>query len=184
VKVASSVEELLAALRALDGFSDSLIGDSPIDLLSHSLQCANALAEAEADDELVVSGLFHDVGHGVAPGQQAAHGLTGAAFVRPVLGERVGRLIELHVPAKGYLVATDSSYAAALSPGSAASLRLQGGVMRGPALRSFEAAPLSGDAVLLRRADEAAKREDAQTPGVDAWEDLVQRVAARSLTSK
>jgi predicted HD phosphohydrolase len=174
---AGSVADLFAALRRLDGFSDSVIGDTSVDLLSHSLQCAWILRQGGADDDVVVAGLFHDVGHGTSPGQQREHGLNGASFVRAVLGERVARLVELHVPAKRFLVTTDPVYAEVLSPGSTASLVIQGGAADEDALEAFRSAPERDVAVQLRRADDAAKVPDADVPPVDHWEALVQRVA-------
>jgi predicted HD phosphohydrolase len=175
---ARSVAELLVALRQLAGFSDSVIGEAPVDLLSHSLQCAALLADDGADDELLVAALFHDIGHRVAPGHQRDHGRNGATFVRGVLGDRVARLIELHVPAKAYLVATDPLYATALSAGSAASLEVQGGAMDDAAAGLFAADPLADAAIRLRRADEAAKVPDAEVGTVEQWESVVSSVAA------
>ena len=49
--------------------------------------------------------------------------------MRDLLGDRVAALVELHVPAKRYLVTVDDSYGAALSAGSTASLARQGGAL-------------------------------------------------------
>lgn len=180
VAPAASVDELLDLLAACAGRFDSLGPDGdPIDILAHSLQCAAVLRRAVPDDpELQVAGLVHDLGHAVTPGQSVAHGTTGAAFVRPLLGERVARLTELHVPAKRYLVATDPRYAAALSDGSTRSLALQGGAVTVGERAALERDPHLGDALRLRRADEAAKVEGKVVPGVESWRSVLEAVAA------
>lgn len=163
-----------------DGRLDSLGDDGdPIDILSHSLQCAFVLREQAPDDvELQVAGLVHDVGHVLRPGDAAAHGDVAAAFVASVLGARVAALVALHVPAKRYLVATDPAYAASLSDGSTRSLALQGGLADADARARFEAEPFHADALRLRRADEAAKVVGRAVPGLDSWRAPIDMVAA------
>ena len=68
-----------------------------------------------------------------------------------------------HVPAKRFLVATNSSYRALLSPVSIASLRVQGGPMDAAEVAEFRAQPWSTEAVLVRRWDDAAKDPAAPT---------------------
>lgn len=177
---AASVDELLDMLADCDGRFDSLGPDGdPIDILAHSLQCAAVLRAVAPDDvELQVAGLVHDLGHAVTPGEAAAHGTTGAAYVRPLLGARVARLTELHVPAKRYLVAVDAVYASVLSDGSTRSLAVQGGAVSDAERAELERDPHLPDALRLRRADEAAKVIGKVVPGVDTWRAAVTQVAA------
>jgi predicted HD phosphohydrolase len=181
VAAAESVEQLCAVLAAADGVFDSLGPDGdPVDILAHSLQCADVLSETAPDDpELQVAGLVHDVGHVVAAHQAESHGRTGAAYVGPLLGARVARLTELHVPAKRYLVTTEAAYAGALSDGSTRSLELQGGVLDAAEQARLESDPDLGDALTLRRADEAAKVVGRRVPGLDRWRAVLAVVARR-----
>ncbi len=152
---AVTVDDLFAVLERSHGVWDAPDGlGDPVDILDHSLQCANVLAAYAPDDpELQVAGLVHDLGHVVTPEHWAEHGETGAAYVRELLGRRVARLTELHVPAKRYLVMTDATYAASLSDGSALSLEVQGGGLSEAELAELAADPGSG-----RRADAAPGR--------------------------
>ena len=68
------------------------------------------------DTELQVAGLVHDIGHQFASDEQ--HGVLGAERSGRLLGDRVAALVEMHVPAKRYLVATDPDYRSALTEGS------------------------------------------------------------------
>jgi predicted HD phosphohydrolase len=175
-----TVDELVALLASCDDFYDSLGEDGdPIPILPHSLQCAARLADvAPDDDELIVAGLVHDIGHRLRPGHPIEHGTVAADAVRGLLGERVAALVELHVPAKRYLVTVDDGYLASLSNGSTASLVYQGGALHPAEVAALEARPELDDALTLRRADEAAKAPDAVVPGLAHWRPMLERVSA------
>ncbi len=183
VTPASTVDELVEFLRRCDGVFDSLGPDGdPIDILEHGLQCAHVLTGRAPDDvELQVAGLVHDLGHVVVPNDPTApvaHGEIGAAYVRPLLGDRVAQLTALHVPAKRYLVATDPAYGRRLSDGSTVSLAMQGGAMSKEEVKAFEANSHGADAASLRRADEAAKVIGRTVPNLDAWVPALVAIAA------
>lgn len=176
------VDELVAVLAAGEGAFDTPADDphrEQVDLLQHALQCADELARRRPNDvELQVAGLLHDIGHHVAPGDEAGHGRRGAEMVRPLLGERVARLVEQHVPAKRYLVTVDPQYHAVLSGVSIRSLNEQGGAMTPDELSAHERLPDWHDAVELRRADDAAKARGRTAPGLEQWIPVLRRLAA------
>lgn len=174
-----TVDELLALLASCEGFYDSLGDDGdPIPILAHSLQCAARLSEIAPDDEeLIVAGLVHDIGHRLAPAHPVEHGVVAADAVRELLGARVATLVELHVPAKRYLVTVDAGYRSSLSAGSIASLARQGGTLEEGERIALERHPELHDALTLRRADEAAKDPDAAVPGLDHWRPAVEHVS-------
>jgi predicted HD phosphohydrolase len=177
-----SVDDLVAFIRTCDGQFDSLGPDGdPIDILAHSLQCAHVLAARSPDDlELQVAGLVHDLGHVVDPTDPVGHGDVGAAFVRPLLGARVARLVELHIPAKRYLVMTDARYSGQLSEGSTVSLAMQGGAMDADEVAAFELDDCAQAAATLRRADEAAKVIGLVVPSIETWVPALRRVAGQA----
>jgi predicted HD phosphohydrolase len=175
----ADVDQLVTVLAAADNVTDSIVGGDSIGVLAHSLQCADVLATECPDDvELQVAGLVHDVGHLLVPGDADGHGRHGAQAVIGLLGPRVAGLVELHVQAKRYLVTTDPDYRAALSPGSIRTLELQGGMLDDEAVARFEAEPLAADALVLRRADEAAKVPGRPVPGLSTWKPLLDQIAA------
>jgi predicted HD phosphohydrolase len=176
----ASVDELFGLLAGTAGFIDDIVaGDTEIDILHHSLQCAEELvAAAPADIELQVAGLVHDLGHLLVPGDPEGHGRHAADALRGLLGDRVAALVELHVPAKRYLVTTDPGYASLLSPGSTTSLAHQGGALSAGERAALEADPRLADALTLRRADEAAKDPARVVPGLDHWRPIVDTLAA------
>jgi predicted HD phosphohydrolase len=180
VEPVTTVDELFGLLAMTTGFVDDVIaGDVDIDILRHSLQCAEELAATRADDvELQVAGLVHDLGHLLVPGDPDGHGRHAAAAVRSLLGDRVAALVELHIPAKRYLVTTEATYAARLSPGSTTSLAQQGGRLSDAERAQLESDPHLADALTLRRADEAAKDPSRVVPGLDRWRPVVDQVAA------
>jgi len=185
VIVRVNLDELLALLRSCDGFYDSLGDDGdPLPVLDHSLQCAALLARQFPDDlELQAAGLVHDVGHRIAPGESAQHGVIAADAVRGLLGDRVAALVELHVPAKRYLVTVDPEYRDALSDGSTVSLARQGGALSSEEKATLDANPYLHDALALRRCDERAKVVGLDVGGLAQWEPVLERVAAGDRTS-
>src|SRR3954453_2997699 len=179
--IVSSTDELFALLGQCADFYDSLGGDGdPLPVLDHSLQCAALLAAEHPDDlELQVAGLVHDVGHRITPGESAAHGVLAADAVRPLLGDRVAALVELHVPAKRYLVTVDPAYRDALTDGSTVSLARQGGALSSEEKSTLDANPYLHDALALRRCDESAKVVGLDVGHVEQWQPVLERVAAR-----
>ncbi len=136
--------------------------------LDHGLQCAAELARRfPRDHELQAAGLVHDIGHRF--GSDEDHGRLGAEAVRPALGARVAALVESHVAAKRYLVATDPDYAARLSPDSVRTLALQGGALSPAEVTVFVASRHGPDAAALRRADDDAKVPGRAVPPLGHW---------------
>jgi predicted HD phosphohydrolase len=171
----ATVIDLLRAAGSMEEPNEEITG---LSLLHHGLQCAALLAATHpGDGQLQAAGLLHDVGHVLMPGCADVHGSVGAAWVRPVFGERVAALIEGHVPAKRYLVTVDRSYREQLSEGSIRTLAEQGGSMTADELSRFRSSPFFGAVVELRRADEAAKDPEASVPGLDTWLSTLEAMA-------
>ena len=161
-----------------------------VTMIQHQLQ-AGALADG-CHDALVVAALLHDIGHvigheageldasaALADEVDAHHDSAGARWLSLWFGPDVTEPVRLHVAAKRYLVAAEPGYAARLSAASVHTLRLQGGPMSGPEMREFEGLPYAGDAVTLRRLDEAAKDASRDAPGFDTYRDVLVRVLSR-----
>ena len=166
----TGVDAIIALLRHTGSLEEPNEDIGGLTILHHGLQCATHLRDAHPEDsELQLAGLLHDVGHALAPGDDEAHGAVGAAFVRPVLGQRVADLIEAHVPAKRYLVTVDESYRGRLSTGSVRTLASQGATMTAAEVATFRSSPHAEAAVQLRVADEASKDPDAVVPDLATW---------------
>ena len=151
-----------------------LYGGEAVTQTQHALQCA-ALAEADgASPQLITAALLHDVGHvldpefetALAQGQDLVHEDVGERFLSDWFGEEVTQPVQLHVAAKRYLCAVDSSYFGKLSEASVHTLDLQGGPMSKAEIAEFESHAHYGDAVRLRKWDDLAKDPDAETPGI------------------
>ncbi|MEU1625399.1 HD domain-containing protein [Streptomyces sp. NPDC020096] len=179
IQPVNSVDELMALLCSCRGAWDTpdRSGD-PVDLHDHGLQTARLLRCAyPEDEELQVAGLVHDIGHLLRPGDDAGHAHHAANAVRPLLGERVARLVELHVPAKRYLAAT--AIGRSLSPQSALTLQAQGGAMTRAEAERFRRDPLAQAATALREADDAGKVVGLDTGTMEDWRPVLASVAAR-----
>ncbi|MFJ8079363.1 HD domain-containing protein [Streptomyces sp. NPDC096205] len=88
------VDELMDLLSVCRGVRTP--GD-PVDLHEHSLQTAALLRRGRpADKELQVAGLVHELGRVLQPGDHPGHADLAAEAVRPLLGDRVFRLVRLH----------------------------------------------------------------------------------------
>ena len=173
-----SVDGLVGHLRELATLgSDEGLAFSELD---HGLQTAAILESAYPDDlELQVAGLVHDLAHPWDGPGQPEHHRMGARAVHDLLGERVAFLIEAHVDAKRYLVATDVDYQAALSPGSVLTLEAQGGPLSPEEILAVEQHPDWNAAVALRRADDGSKVVGAVVPDLDHWIAAIHDVAGR-----
>jgi phosphonate degradation associated HDIG domain protein len=152
--------------------------DEDVAQLDHALQTAALAAAAGATDALVAAALLHDTGHllelrGDPVDPVEPHEQAGPAFLAALLPASVTDPIGLHVAAKRYLCAVEPSYRAGLSPGSARSLRRQGGPMSAVEVAAFEARPRWDDAVALRRWDDAGKVDGAAVPGLAGYEPLL-----------
>ena len=173
------VEELMDLLHACRGAWDTpdRSGD-PVDLHDHALQTAALLRRGHpADKELQVAGLVHDIGHLLRPGDDAGHADLAAEAVQPLLGERVSRLVRLHVAAKRYLATT--SPGRGLSAQSALTLAVQGGAMTPLEAASFERDPYAEDAVTLRQADDAGKVVGLDAGVMEDWRTVLELVATQ-----
>jgi predicted HD phosphohydrolase len=167
--VDSLFEELTASAEHRDG--------ETINLLEHSLQCAQLLADRAADDpELQVAGLVHDLGTVLVPGRPATHAATGARAVRALLGDRVAELVGRHDEAKRYLVTVDRAYRDRLSDRSIETLATQGGALDDKARAAFEASEHFDSCIELRRCDDDAKVQNHPTLPLTAWRPVVERV--------
>jgi predicted HD phosphohydrolase len=147
--------------------------------LEHALQCAAHARRDRADDEVVVAALLHDVGHLLTPGDIEGpghhHGSAAAQALRPYVPLRVAWLVEHHVVAKRYLVTVDPRYAAALSPVSQRSLIAQGARLAEREASALEAHPWFGDALRLRRWDDAAKQPELACDPLIEYRPLLER---------
>jgi predicted HD phosphohydrolase len=150
-----SVEELMDLLYACEGTRPPGGRGGPAGLHDHALQTAALLRKSHpADKELQVAGLVHGIGRLL--GDDAGHADRAADAVRPLLGERVSRLVRLHAAAR--------RCPATVSPAEAA---------------AFERDPLAADAVTLRQADEAAEVAGMDAGVLEDWRTVLELVASR-----
>jgi phosphonate degradation associated HDIG domain protein len=177
----SSIDEVFALLDS--GGRAAYFGE-PVTVLEHSLQAAWFVQRKGAEDSLIAAALLHDLGHLMhSQGEDAAHrGLDtqheelAAAALGEHLPASVLDPIRLHVAAKRYLCFAEPRYLAALSPASQESLALQGGPMNANEAEAFLALPHAQAALMLRRADDAAKVSGLNVPHLDAYLAVMQAV--------
>ncbi len=180
LKTHPSVQTVIRLLRDADNFE--YIGE-PISQLEHALQCADMAHHTNADDETVIAALLHDIGHWCEPGAELIPGLgvmdhahVGAAYLlRLGFSERIADLIEGHVQAKRYLVATRPDYKAQLSQASVRTLELQGGPMTSSEVELFQCDPLMNTKLCLRVWDERAKVVGQVTGSLGFYETILTR---------
>lgn len=167
MKIVSEITDLLAKRGAAAYHGEAVSQEE------HALQAA-LLAEREgAPNSLIVAALLHDVGHLLDGhnedlaecGVDAQHEEAACAWLMRHFGPEVTEPIRLHVAAKRYLCAVDSTYLAGLSPASLMSLDLQGGPMNSEEIAEFERNPFFREALRLRSWDDAAKVMGLEVPG-------------------
>ncbi|UUU29090.1 hypothetical protein JIX56_03775 [Streptomyces sp. CA-210063] len=155
-----SVEELMDLLHACRGgreVPDRRRG-TPVDAHEHALQTAALLRRGRpADKELQVAGLVHAIGHLLRPGDDTSHADLAADTVRPLLGERVARLVRLH----------------ALGPDDLVRLHAGG----------WADATLVEDVLALRHADEAGWTPGVDAGVLEDWRTVLELVSDRARAS-
>jgi [1-hydroxy-2-(trimethylamino)ethyl]phosphonate dioxygenase len=178
MKALSSVDEVFALL--VSGGGAAYFGER-VTVLEHSLQAA-WFVRREGDDALTAAALLHDLGHLLhSEGEDAAtrgldtqHEELGVAALGAHLPASVLDPIRLHVAAKRYLCFAEPDYLAALSPSSIESLVLQGGTMNAKEADAFLALPHARQALMLRRADDAAKIQGLKVSHLETYRELVE----------
>ncbi len=151
-----------------------LYGGEAVSQLEHALQCATFAEAADQPTAMIVSCLFHDIGHlliepfqhlepfqhpfadGIASDHDT-HADRASAALRELFSPAVTEPIRLHVEAKRYLCAVEPGYWQSLSTASQQSLGRQGGIFGLEAAQAFIAQPYAAEAVQLRRWDDLAK---------------------------
>src|ERR1700733_15005035 len=174
-------DELLSIYRP----GGALYFGEAVTVTEHSLQAAHFAHADKAPETLVIAALLHDIGHLIesVPADivdwkiDAGHECSGSRWLATYFGPEVCEPVRLHVPAKRYLCATDSTFMAGLSAASIHTLKLQGGPMSGAEIIAFEAEPFHQDAVLLRRWDDQGKIAGLRAPGFSHYQALIERLS-------
>ncbi|WP_153798906.1 HD domain-containing protein [Foetidibacter luteolus] len=144
----------------------------PVTQTSHMLQCAMQAMSEGSDIELILGALLHDVGHLLRHKQHTEtmgnygvvnHEGVGAAWLAGKgFSGRICAMVEMHVPAKRYLVTTNPAYRHKLSEASLQTMmQWQGGLMSPQEVQTFQQHPFFEDIIKVRRWDEEAKKQDA-----------------------
>jgi phosphonate degradation associated HDIG domain protein len=183
-----SPADRIAELFASEGASDYL--GEPVTVAVHMLQAGFLAETAGAAAPLVAAALLHDVGHlrganrwadglersgqDLMAGTDNNHSERGAAWLAQWFPTSVTEPIRLHVAAKRYLCAVESSYFGRLSEASVYTLSVQGGPMSEEESLWFERSPWAGDAVAVRRWDDLAKDPSAAVPAFDHFRPLLE----------
>lgn len=143
----------------------------PVSQTAHMIQCAmQAMAEG-GDMELILGALLHDVGHLLRHEHAAEEmgglgavnheGIGGEYLRRKGFSERVCAMVEKHVDAKRYLVATEPTYKDKLSEASLQTLNMwQGGPMSDAEAALFKQHLYFDDIIKVRLWDEGGKDHD------------------------
>ena len=142
----------------------------PVSQTAHMIQCAMQAMSEGADMELVLGAFLHDVGH-LLRHQQVTEAMgtfgvvnhegIGAAYLKEKgFSSRICAMVDKHVDAKRYLVATDATYRNRLSPASQQTLIWQGGPMNEAESTAFAKHPFFNDIIRVRLWDEGAKSSE------------------------
>jgi len=154
--------------------------------LQHALQVAELARVNGCSRALVAAALLHDVGQFIDDAGNAAetlgidarHEVSGAKYLEEHFPPEVSEPVRLHVAAKRYLCAVDSTYFDRLSDASKLSLKYQGGPMSAAEVTAFEAESFHADAVTLRRFDDTGKQPGWNPPGLIAYRALLESLIA------
>lgn len=167
-----------------EAHGDELYGED-VTQRQHALQSAHFAAEAGEDEAMIVACLLHDIGHMLSKEDEEAarrgiddrHEFVADPWLTQHFPPEVSEPAMLHVEAKRYLCAVNPTYLQDLSDASRLSLSLQGGPMSPEEIRKFEGHAFFDRAVRLRRFDDMGKDPQLEVPGLDAYEEMVKKLA-------
>ncbi len=161
-----TVTSLFALFETNGG--NEYIGE-PVTIIEHSLQSGQLAKDAGAEDWVILSAFFHDIGHllpidatmNMDGRGHLLHEVEGANLLRSCgFPEKMALLVQYHVQAKRYLTFKYPAYYNKLSEASKITLGFQGGVMTASEADKFEDDPLFRLSLQLRAWDEQAKETD------------------------
>ena len=87
--IEGTADRVIRILKSLD----SSLGGYQISRLEHSLQAATRALRDNADEEMVVASLLHDIGDEIAP---LNHAEISAAVLRPFVSEKTHWIVQQH----------------------------------------------------------------------------------------
>jgi len=156
-----------------------------VSMTEHGLQAAWFAQQEGAPPALVVAALLHDIGHliEVVPDDladwntDAHHEEVGSRWLARHFDPEISEPVRLHVPAKRYLCATDTTYYGMLSEASVVTLKLQGGPMSPGEVLQFESQPYFREAIRVRRWDDQGKVAGLPTHALADYRELIQHSA-------
>jgi putative nucleotidyltransferase with HDIG domain len=147
------------------------------------IQCATLALEQHSDEEVVLGALLHDIGHLLKhemPTEDMGgfgvvnHEGIGARYLKEKgFSDRVCAMVEMHVQAKRYLVATDPSYQEKLSEASWQTLNWQGGPMSNDEIEAFRKQLYFDDIIKVRLWDEQAKERGRALPSLSYFRKMI-----------
>lgn len=153
--------------------------------LEHALQSAAQAFTNNLPEHLIVSALFHDVGHLIYKNDNLwdnRHEYSGSALLKSYFPEIIWMPVFLHVTAKRYL-SRDNEYYQSLSNESKRSLTLQGGKMNDIESIDFETNTYFNDAIYLRKCDDNAKTVGKTTNQVESYIPLIKKFIVKKGSS-
>src|SRR3954466_4433867 len=179
-KASSATQEII---QLFEKYGNNDYDGEPVTQTSHMVQCAMLAMKNNADTELILGAFLHDIGHLLGHQQHSEemggfgavnHEGIGAQYLKEKgFSDRICAMVEGHVDAKRYLVATDASYAAKLSPASQETLHWQGGAMSKEEVEAFSKDPYFKDIIQVRLWDEGAKDYNAVLFPLSTFEEMI-----------
>jgi len=155
----------------------------PVSQLSHMVQAGMQAHLQGYDNELIIGAFLHDIGHLLKDqpntedmggfGIVNHEGLGAAYLVANGFSARVCAVVNKHVDAKRYLVATNEDYATKLSAASQQTLIYQGGPMTGCEAEMFAQHLYFDDIIQVRLWDEQSKEADLALYPLSFFEELI-----------
>jgi len=177
---ASNIVDYIADVFSRRG-AESYLGEK-VSMAQHMLQSAQEAELSQADPDLIVAALLHDIGHYtneipdtvLMKGTDNYHEEAGANFLADYFPPSVTEPVRRHVATKRYLCATDPEYFSRLSEASVYTLKVQGGPMSPDEVAEFEKSPHLDSCIKVRVWDDAGKDPDKTYPEFSYYRDLVQ----------
>ena len=153
--------------------------DEVVTVSEHMLQAANIAYDNRMNKFIVLSCLFHDIGHMIIDdidnpiNKNEPHESVGAEYLSKIFIEDVVVPVKNHVKAKRWLCTNNKRYYDKMSQASKKSFETQGSYMTQNEMAEFFNSKYFYESIKVRQSDDRAKEKNKHVNGIEFYKNYI-----------